>query len=213
MGAMLVLPLALAASLAAGATADEEAVKAADAALSAASGRRDADAFVALVADDALFADADGVSAGREAVRASWAPLFAADGPRLTWAPQRAVAAASGDLAFTIGHYRLTGRTPAEGAYVTVWHRPPGGAWRVLLDMANRPATSLGPGLSRAPLRVVMSAAGDLEATLGRWRRAVPAAGAGAGAGQEGTYLTVRRRAAGAAWQTVVDSALVSRRR
>jgi ketosteroid isomerase-like protein len=207
---MPVLPLALAASLAAGATVDEEAVRAADAALSAASGRRDLEGFLALVADDALFAGAGGVAEGREAVRASWARLFAPDGPRLTWAPQRALAAASGDLAFTIGHYRLAAREPAEGAYVTVWRRPPGGAWRALLDMANRPATSLGPGLARAPLRVVRSAAGDLEATLGRWKRARRGTGARE---EEGTYLTVRRRAAGAAWQTMVDSALASRRR
>jgi ketosteroid isomerase-like protein len=206
---MPIAPVALALALAATPAREEAAVKAADVAMAAASRARDLHAFLGLVADDALFGGAGGLADGKAAVRADLEPLFAPGGPSLSWTPQRAVVAASGDLAFTVGHFARTGgERSSEGSYVTVW-RKQGEAWKALLDMANRPATSLGPGLRRAPARTVRSRAGDLEAVAGTWKRDVPRSGAH----QEGTFLTVRRRTHGGDWQPVVDSAVVIRRR
>jgi hypothetical protein len=126
----------------------------------------------------------------------------------LTWTPQRAVVAASRDLAFTTGRYSMTRcERPSEGSYVTVW-RKVGDAWQALLDTANRPATALGPGLRRTPVRTVRSRAGDLEASAGRWEREEPRSGAR----EEGTFLIIRRRAHGVDWQPVVDVASAARR-
>jgi ketosteroid isomerase-like protein len=202
-------PVVLALALGAATARDEEAVKAADVAMAAASRDRDLAVFLGFLADDALFGAAAGLADGKAAVRAELEPLFAPGGPSLTWTPQRAVVAASGDLAFTIGHFTRTGDERAsEGSYVTVW-RKHGQAWKALLDMANRPATSLGPGLRRAPARTVRARAGDLEAVAGTWKRDVPRSGAH----QEGTFLIVRRRTHAGDWQPVVDSALVTRKR
>jgi ketosteroid isomerase-like protein len=62
---------------------------------------------------------------------------------RLTWAPEAAEVAASGDLGFTWGFYRLTvpaatGAAPVhEGKYVTIWRKQPDGRWRAILDTGN----------------------------------------------------------------------------
>ncbi len=57
----------------------------------------------------------------------------------LTWAPQAAIVAASGELAYTYGTYqrqpKATGAPVSGGTYVTVWHRDGRtGAWRYALD-------------------------------------------------------------------------------
>lgn len=181
----------------------EELVHAADVALDRAVATRDAAAFAALLEEDAVFAGGRRVSRGRAAVLEAWSPLLSEGGPRLRWTPVRAGVAASGDLAFTTGRWTLeTGKEdrPAErteGEYATVWRRGADGAWRVLLDATNLPATRLGGELVRTPIRRAVSAAGDLEATLGTWTRA----------DGTGAYLVVRRRGPRGAWESAVDSA------
>jgi ketosteroid isomerase-like protein len=186
--------------------ADEASVKAADASMSAASQRRDADAFLAHLADDALFLAGGEVAEGKAAVRQSWASFLTPGGPTLTWSPERAVVAASSDLAFTTGRYAITNcERPKEGGYVTVW-RKVGGAWRASLDGPNLPASALGPGLQRTALRTLRSQAGDLEASAGRWERPRPEGGH-----DRGTFLLVRRRSQGPDWQPVIDVAVAER--
>jgi ketosteroid isomerase-like protein len=181
----------------------EAAVRAADVALDRAVSSGDAGAFGALLEEGATFAGGRGLSRGRDAVLASWKPLLSPDGPRLRWAPSRAVVATSGDLAFTIGRWRLDAKgqegkpVHEEGEYVTVWRRAGKGPWRVLLDGSLRPAAKLGEGLARTPVLSAASAAGDLEAAIGTWTRGV----------DEGAYLSVRRRARSGAWEVAVDSA------
>lgn len=181
----------------------EESVRAADVALDRAVATRDASAFAALLEEDALFAGGRRISRGRAAVLEAWSPFFSEAGPRLRWAPVRAGVAASGDLAFTTGRWTLEAREEdrsaerTAGEYATVWRRGADGAWRVLLDATNRPAAVLGEGLARTPIRRAVSAAGDLEATLGTWTRAHEA----------GAYLVVRRRGPRGGWESAVDSA------
>lgn len=76
----------------------------------------------------------------RAGVAKAWAGWVA--GEQLAWAPRLGAAAASGDLAFTIGEATLT--TPAAtvySKYLTVWVRQPDGGWQFLLDAGSaRPA-------------------------------------------------------------------------
>ncbi len=135
----------------------------------AASGRaEDADPAAALLAIDATFSwtsqqlgrakafemylDKEAVALfpglpplqGRDAIVKQ---LEAAGGGQLSWRPQKATVATSGDLGFTWGLYELTQtgqdgqpRT-IHGKYVTVWRKLGDGPWKIVLDggSANPP--------------------------------------------------------------------------
>lgn len=61
----------------------------------------------------------------------------------LSWEPEDAVVAASGDLGYTWGYYYLETMTEdgelyaAEGKYANVWRNTPAG-WQVVLDVSNQ---------------------------------------------------------------------------
>lgn len=66
----------------------------------------------------------------------------------LTWEPEVAEVAASGELGYTSGPYQVRPRRGAEptgfGHYVSVWRKQPDGAWKVRLDIGiqhDRPAS------------------------------------------------------------------------
>jgi ketosteroid isomerase-like protein len=89
-----------------------------------------------------------------------------ADPAVLTWEPEAAEIAASGEMGYTSGPYVLRPRRDAEpagfGHYVSVWKKQPDGAWRVLLDIGvphDRPASSAPITDVAAPLP-----GGDFEA-------------------------------------------------
>lgn len=122
-----------------------EEVLEADRGFDAAVARGDRAAFSALVATDAVFLGTT-TSRGRPAVVESWGPLLDQDGSvSLRWSPETAVVAASGDLAYTLGAYRLERRDAdgrveaATGDYVTVWRRDPDGRWRAIVDSGTPP--------------------------------------------------------------------------
>jgi len=144
----------------------------ADRAMSAASAARDPDAFIGHVAPDALFL-ASRVTAGRAAVGIEWAERLTPGGPLLTWEPDRAEAAGSGDLVFTGGTWRWleAGETdPAKagtGRYFTVWRREPDGLLRAVLDGGDRPVPPLPAAVMRRPLRTFTAADGSLSAEGG----------------------------------------------
>jgi ketosteroid isomerase-like protein len=175
-----------------------------DAAGAAAALRRDAAATQANYGDDIVYCGSRGVALGEDGIAAAWKSWFSAGGPLVTWTPDRAGAAASGDLGWSAGRSRAEikdaqGR-PAllTGEYVTVWSKGPGG-WKGVMDLAgSRPAGELGPG-ERREVRALRSAAGDVEAAMGLWQRT---AGEGPRAG---AYLTLRKRDAAGAWQVVED--------
>jgi ketosteroid isomerase-like protein len=186
--------------------AERAAIRRADEGMSRATGARDADGFLSFVGADAIFGGAAGLAEGRGAVAERWKGFFAPGGPTLTWTPETAEVSASADLGYTTGRFRFEGKDAAgkpsvdEGGYVTVWRKDPDGAWRVLFDMGNRPASGQGK-LLRKPSRSHSSRAGDLEATVGTWSLS------GDAGGRAGAYLTIRRRAKGR-WRVVLDSAL-----
>ena len=76
----------------------------------------------------------------------------------LIWEPEVAEIAASGEMGYTSGPYRLSPQRGAEptrfGHYVSVWKKQPDGAWRVFLDIGvqhDRPETPAIPGKVDAP--------------------------------------------------------------
>ena len=79
---------------------------------------------------------------GREAVRDVMAGL---DDPAtsLTWEPERADIAASGDLGWTTGSFVSAGVGPdgdpirSEGRYVSIWRLQADGSWKVVMDLGN----------------------------------------------------------------------------
>jgi ketosteroid isomerase-like protein len=144
----------------------------ADRAMSAASAARDPDAFLGHVTADALFMGGR-VSAGRAAIAVDWADRLTPGVPLLTWEPDRAEAAGSGDLVFTGGTWRWLGAgetDPAKagtGRYFTVWRREPDGLLRAVLDGGDRPLPPLPAAVTRRPLRTLTSADGTLTAVAG----------------------------------------------
>jgi ketosteroid isomerase-like protein len=104
-------------------------------------------AFDAHAAEAAIFLSAGNIYWNRAGVNqafAGWTP-----DQSLRWHPLRAAAAASGDLAWTVGHGNFwfglgTGaESAAPSKYLTLWLRTPQG-WRFLLDAgSSRPADPL----------------------------------------------------------------------
>lgn len=175
-----------------------------DAAGAAAALRRDAAGTLASYGDDIVYCGSRGVALGEDGIAAAWKSWFSPGGPLVTWTPDRAGVAASGDLGWSAGRSRAEikdaqGRPAVlTGEYVTVWSKGSGG-WKGVMDLAgSRPAAELGLG-ERREVRALRSAAGDVEAAMGLWQRT---AGQGPRAG---AYLTIRQRDAAGAWRAVED--------
>lgn len=108
-------------------------VRAAETAFARSMADRDLEAFAALVAEDAVFFDRDGVLRGKAAVVAGWKPLF--DGPKasFSWESAQVEVLDSGTLAHSSGPVR----DPAGkqvGVFNSVWRREADGGWKVILD-------------------------------------------------------------------------------
>ena len=126
-------------------TAEELAaqVKAADEAFNQSVQDGDAEAFAALVAEDAFFYG-DQVLGGREQVVQAWSVFFDPEAAvSLNWAPY--YAEASGDLGYTRGRYAMTAPGPdgmpteMGGEYVSIWRRGEDGLWRAAVDIGTIP--------------------------------------------------------------------------
>lgn len=97
-----------------------------------ASARSTRDAFLAALADDGVvFAPAPANG------KCHW-ESHPANKNRLEWAPAIAEIAASGDLGYTSGPWRITAageeRPAAYGHFFTVWKKQADGKWKVLVD-------------------------------------------------------------------------------
>jgi ketosteroid isomerase-like protein len=59
----------------------------------------------------------------------------------LTWEPQYAKVARSGDLGYTYGYWQFYLKSQPDsiekGTYATVWQRQPNGQWKFVLDLGN----------------------------------------------------------------------------
>jgi ketosteroid isomerase-like protein len=124
--------LALAAPGAARADAFADMVAAERAFAADAQARNVRDAFLASMADDSVV-----FSSGPHAAKAFWTAR-PVNKTRLEWAPEAAEVAASGDLGYTYGPWRLTpegaDKPAAFGHFFTVWQKQPDGTWRWLAD-------------------------------------------------------------------------------
>jgi ketosteroid isomerase-like protein len=57
----------------------------------------------------------------------------------LTWVPEAAELAKSGDLGYTYGLYTLvTQDTTMHGTYVSIWKKQKDGSWKFVLDTGNQ---------------------------------------------------------------------------
>jgi ketosteroid isomerase-like protein len=72
-------------------------------------------------------------------------------GFKISWTPDSAVVAQSGDLGYTFGSNSTTepdakGKLVTEvGRYITVWRKGPDGRWRCVMDYGNSgPASKAG---------------------------------------------------------------------
>jgi ketosteroid isomerase-like protein len=80
---------------------------------------------------------------GKPALRQMVTSSFAVPGFRITWTPDSAVVAASGDLGYTTGTNEVsmpdsTGKvTKVVGRYLTVWRREADGRWRCVEDYTS----------------------------------------------------------------------------
>lgn len=131
----IVLLLLAVAPVAAAGDAFEEIVAAERAFAADAAARGAKAAFVAAFADDALVYTPDGPAAAR--ARYAARPEFTV---AITWAPEAAEVAASGDLGYTYGpaEYRSLGDPAAPrswGHYFSIWERGAGGAFQVVHDV------------------------------------------------------------------------------
>jgi ketosteroid isomerase-like protein len=122
--------------------ADAAAVQKADADWSAAAQAKQADAWVAFYADDAVVLPPnEEMVTSKDAIRKTITDLLALPGLSVGWQTTRADAARSGDLAYTYGTYELTsndakGRpTTDHGKYSEVWKKQADGSWKCIVDM------------------------------------------------------------------------------
>jgi ketosteroid isomerase-like protein len=80
---------------------------------------------------------------GKAAIRQMVTSSFAAPGFRITWTPENAIIAVSGDLGYTTGSNEVsvpdsTGKVmKMVGRYITVWRREPDGRWRCVEDYSS----------------------------------------------------------------------------
>ncbi len=92
--------------------------------------------------DGAIVQEGVGEVRGRADVTAAVAFLDQ-PGVSLTWEPERADIARSGDLGWTIGSYVLLlpdadgTEQRRTGTYVSIWRRQVSGAWKVVMDLGN----------------------------------------------------------------------------
>jgi ketosteroid isomerase-like protein len=171
---------------------------AADTAFSTATSAQDLPAFSRFLARDAVFVGAGGVSAGAAAVSNDWAQLLTPGGPTLSWRPDQARAASSGDLMVTQGSWTL--QPPGDGAprggrYVTVWERAPDGTLRVALDAPDLPLPPEAASAVRRPLKRVLSEDQRFSAVAGLLLD---------GTREVGGFLLVEARE-GDRWQVLVE--------
>jgi ketosteroid isomerase-like protein len=125
-------------------TADEAAVRAADQAWSQSVATGKVDAMLAPYADEAIvLAPNEPMASDKESRRKLMAELFANPGFSLGWQASKVEAARSGDIAYSLGTYRLTMNDASgkpihdQGKYATIWRKQPDGSWKVIVDMFN----------------------------------------------------------------------------
>jgi ketosteroid isomerase-like protein len=121
-----------------------EAIRAADAAWLKAFRAKDLDASVAFLdVNGSMLVPHAPIVAGKKAVEKLIAAGFDLKDYKLSWRPDKAGVARSGELGYTSGKYKVSftdasGRTIFEkGKYLMIWKKQKNGDWKVLFDMNN----------------------------------------------------------------------------
>ena len=122
------------------ATDNEDAIRKADIAWSAAAGQLET--HLSYFLDDAtVMASNEPIISGKEAIRTKLAELHGMPGFSVKWHPDKVEA--SGNLGYSIGKYTLTmnddtGNPVTDyGKYLTIWKKQKDGSWKVSADMFN----------------------------------------------------------------------------
>lgn len=140
-------------------SADEQAIRAADATWVQFTAAKNLEGTLSFYADDAVLLWPDAApTVGKQAIRAVWSAGFKDPAYSLSWRIQEVVVARSGDLAYAHGSYDATYmRAPSpfepghavreHGKFLVVWKKQPKGAWRAAVHMynADAPATPIKP--------------------------------------------------------------------
>ena len=80
---------------------------------------------------------------GKDAISEFIARAFALQDHQITWHPNQAGIAASGELGYTSGAYEMSFKDASgkpvsdQGKYLMVWKKQANGEWKVLFDMSN----------------------------------------------------------------------------
>jgi ketosteroid isomerase-like protein len=83
------------------------------------------------------------IATGKRAIAKLIADGFALKNYNLTWRPDKAGVALSGELGYTSGKYKVSFKEASgkiifeKGKYLMVWKKRKDGAWKVLFDMNN----------------------------------------------------------------------------
>lgn len=147
---ILVLVVCAAALLAPGSGAQSapglaDQVRAAERAFAKTMADRDHVAFVAHVAEEAIFFGNRHVMRGRAAVAEGWKPLFGGPTAPFSWEPERVEVLESGTLGYSSGPVRDP-QGKIIGTYNSVWRREADGKWKVIFDCGCPPCASAEPG-------------------------------------------------------------------
>jgi len=130
------------------ASADDKAVRDADAAWSKAAGAKDLDKTVSFYADDAIVLPPNEAAVtSKDGIRNLWKGLIDSVSS-VSWMATKVEVSRSGDLASVTGTYELTMNdgTKDRGKYCEVWEKK-GGTWKCGTDIWNTdlPATASSP--------------------------------------------------------------------
>lgn len=118
-----------------------EEVRQAEISFARAFAERKADAFFAMVADDATFMGPTGTTPGKKAVYDRWSNFFKTPEAPFSWGPERVVVNAAGTIGLSTGPvYDPQGNH--VGNFSSIWTKQADGSWKVLYD---------GPGSQAAP--------------------------------------------------------------
>ena len=118
-------------------SADEQAVRAADAEWSKVAGAKDLDKTVSYYADDAVVLPPNQpMVTSKDGIRNLWKG-FLDSLTDISWKTTRVETSNSGNIGYLIGTYAMTMKdgTKDTGKYCEVWKKQAGGKWKVVADM------------------------------------------------------------------------------
>lgn len=122
----------------------EDAIRAADQQWLKVFAARELEESVAFCSDDgSVLAPNVPIATGKQAIGKLFSGFFALPNLNISWQPDKAEVAKSGDLGYTSGKYQMrfndaSGKLISDrGKYVTVWKKQRDGSWKVFLDIFN----------------------------------------------------------------------------